>query len=184
MLTNNKAVYGTDGTLKTLKDMGGNSPSPTPEPIVLDGEETTVIDDGIESTLNNYVVTKTLDTIKLLTYFEHGIYSSAGQSLGEGLTRLLISGANRPIVYMSLMDNSKNFDFKAIPWDFFSTIFKVDTESLDPKKIVFYLPNNSGVLKPVNVFGAGKDSNNRYMIKYSCDDTDITSRVLLMEIDI
>ena len=31
MLTNNKAVYGTDGSLKTLKDMGGGStPSPTP----------------------------------------------------------------------------------------------------------------------------------------------------------
>lgn len=181
MLTNNKAVYGTDGTLKTLKDMGGSS---EPTAIVLDSEETSVIDDGVETTLNNYVVTKTLDTIKLLTYFEHGIYSNAGQSLGEGLTRLLTSGANRPIVYMTLLDNAKNLDVKAIPWDFFSTIFKVDTESLDPLKIVFYLPNNSGVLKPVNVFGAGKDGNNKYMIKYSCDDSDITSRVLLMEIDI
>lgn len=181
MLTNNKAVYGTDGSLKTLKEMGG---SLNPAAIVLDSEETTVIDDGVESTLNNYVVTKTLDTIKLLLYFEHGIYSSAAQSLGEGLTRLLTSGSNRPIVYMTLMDNSKNLDFKAIPWEFFSTIFKVDTESIDPLKIVFYLPNNSGVLKPVNVFGAGKDSNNKYTIKYSCTDSDITSRVLLMEIDI
>lgn len=181
MLTSNKAVYGTDGTLKTLKDMGG---ALNPATIVLDGEETTVIDDGVESTLNNYVVTKTLDTIKLLTYFEHGIYSNAAQSLGEGLTRLLTSGANRPIVYMSLMDNSKNIDFKAIPWEFFSTIFKVDTESVNPLKIVFYLPNNSGVLKPVNVFGAGKDSNNKYTIKYSCTDSDIISRVLLMEIDL
>ena len=181
MLTNNKAVYGTDGSLKTLKDMGG---ALDPAAIVLDSEDTTVSDDGVDTTLNNYVATKILDTIKLSSYFEHGIYSNAGQSLGEGLTRLLTSGSNKPIVYMTLLDNAKNLDVKAIPWDLFSTIFKVDTESLDPLKIVFYLPNNSGVLKPVNVFGAGKDGNNRYMIKYSCDDSDITSRVLLMEIDI
>lgn len=33
MLTNNKAVYGTDGTLKSLKDMGGGS---TPTPSIID----------------------------------------------------------------------------------------------------------------------------------------------------
>ena len=182
MLTNNKAVYGTDGSLKTLKDMGGVSPAPTPEPIVLDGEETLVYDDGVEETLNNYVFSKSRDSLAYDPIFEHGISSNGPQGLGSRITRALNEGSTSPNVILTLFDSHGNFDSMVVSWTTFVTAFKRTADSENQLKLLFILPDNDGVMQMVKVFSAGL-VNDEYTVKFSCSSSDIAGHVIYLQIE-
>lgn len=185
MLTNNKAVYGTDGTLKTLKDMGGCNPGPgpTPEPIVLNSEDTPVVDGLEEYALNEYVEKTALSILDYYEVFGHGIYSSAAQKIGAGVTSLLNEGINKAGVVLSLFTAGAVFDIKTISWSAFITIFKKSNASESNPKLIFHLPDKNGEVHPIYIYSDGL-VDDQYTVRYTAPTGDYSTVVIYLTIEV
>lgn len=173
MLTTNKAVYGTDGSLTELgKFKGGGS-----EPETLSGEDTMVEDDGITDSLNNYVFNKVYDTLTRTSYFNKRITDNTAEKLGGSLTNILNVGSKSPVIILNLIDtNTGAFDIKTILFETFSYLFKHDTTFQE--YISFGLPDSDGIINNVKLYSGGK-IDNEYTVIFHCENGDISNSLVL-----
>lgn len=173
MLTTNKAVYGTDGSLTELGKLknGGDVPD------ILSGEDTLVEDDGVIDSLNNYVFNKVYDTLSVTSYFNKRITDNIVEKLGARLSNLLNVGSKSPIIIINLIDsNTGAFDIKTILFSTFSYLFKHDTAYQE--YISFGLPDSDGIINNVKLYSGGK-IDGEYTVIYHCENGDISNNLVL-----
>lgn len=180
MLTTNKAVYGTDGSLTELGKLKGSGSGPlTPE--------TVVTDSGVDLTLEEYIqglIATTPATLKSWTMCFSGQneymntvkkFPTDIQNAFKGLTEF------KDIILM-IRDNETGRGYTVTFADTFNH-FKGDFKALTPGliKIILYDMNNSeNGIAPIFFTNAGVDSDGDYTYKITSLDTSLYSNKMLV----